>query len=136
MIFPLRYGNGGQVLSEPWHAADSDYWRTPRTWHTWCRRCRKGVTTHDTEQAAAAADEAHECRRRDLYEARRARSKAATAAADAAATPPRTTRKWTPDEDDIALTHDIDDAMAILDRSRRSVASRVERLRREERRAQ
>ena len=127
MIFPLRYGNGGQVLSEPWHAADSDYWRTPRTWHTWCRRCR-ATTTHDTEADAAAADEAHECRRRDLYEARRARKPKPEPAQ-----PPRG-RHWTPDEDDIALTHDIDDAMAILDRSRRSVASRVERLRREERR--
>ena len=132
MIFPLRYGPTGQILSEPWMADDPSYWRTPRTWHTWCRRCR-ATTTHDTEAAAAAADEAHECRRRDLYETRRARSKAATAAADSAAQPPRG-RHWTPDEDDIALTHDIDDAMAILDRSRRSVAARVERLRRDERR--
>ena len=127
MIFPLRYGNGGQVLSEPWHAADSDYWRTPRTWHTWCRRCR-ATTTHDTEAAAAAADEAHVCKRSDLYEARRARKPKPEPAQ-----PPRG-RHWTPDEDDIALTHTPDDAAAILDRSRRSVASRVERLRREERR--
>ena len=105
MIFPPRYGPTGQILSEPWMADDPSYWRTPRTWHTWCRRCNR-LVAHDTEAAAEADDQQHGC-----------------------AAPRPQEPRWTPAEDGILVAYPpLEAARHLPGRSRGAISSRRRKL--------